>query len=713
MPMRCESMLQVGVDQTLEIKSYYDPYTNRTDPTTVRFSKFSGIRLGFVNDPSKMATLLVDGQQSRVFLASLDYNGIPNATDENWIGIDARYYWPFNYLNPSSYNITLKRCCIYSADYGVNVALPGWNNMQHNLEIDDCMISYSREYGVYASNSNLNLHNSVIDHTDHHSGVDIVGYSFYGGSPNKIEGCTIMYNNFSGLEVSNHRNNYNPALGMSNKLLVTGNWIEDNKRHGVHLNKSILTMTYNRINNNGWDQGVPVDDGYCGTWVDESILSYHANVAQHNSAYGLQADNGSYVQGNFIAYYSDSENSYGPISSNNILLEGRNCFLENDFNVGTSCNRDPNARYWENTKIYLGLRKATTETLPIQNIGHNNSFSSPTKFLLNTTTFGQMTAEQSSTIWAYRNYWTPGLDVGLYSNGKIYSDFNYYANYDVCRGYQTGPQGGVSSQVNYSDNAEMIQARIMLGLTDEAVTMSYNNVDDSMDSTELSIKMLAFRSAYVYNHNEDSRDTLRKYAFRPFNPGEAIDFITSTALIDLVTAEMLMDNVEGAILAIDSIVYRTVPEEVRIKYIAKRAEILVSDAGDLSQIAVIDSLLVLYPDNKNVINAKYLISQDTAYYKWLPKEKWAGNRNQGATRSEIATYPNPSTSHSKMQISSTEELKQVKIYDYLGRQIEETWFKIEQNKGNVSITHSLKPGTYFIMLTTAKSTKFARFVVSK
>jgi hypothetical protein len=208
------------------------------------------------------------------------------------------------------------------------------------------------------------------------------------------------------------------------------------------------------------------------------------------------------------------------------------------------------------------------------------------------------------------------------------------------------------------------------------------------------IYLRCLRSAYIYNADAAARDSLRKYAFKPYDPGVAVDFISNTAAVNLVMAEILLDNVEGAVRAMDSIIFRIVPDGMRVHYLAKKAEVLVNDAGDSSYIAIIDSLLVLYPMNNDVLTAKYMVSQDTTYAIWYAKR--GGDRAVGSEPStpEIVSYPTPASSIQTVRIGGLGEITNVILYDYLGRKVDKSHYSYSRAGDNMWFTYDLENGMY-------------------
>jgi hypothetical protein len=258
----------------------------------------------------------------------------------------------------------------------------------------------------------------------------------------------------------------------------------------------------------------------------------------------------------------------------------------------------------------------------------------------------------------------------------------------------------------------MILNRVVLGFGDSAVNLTYDNIDNSMDSVELGIRMLALRSAYVFNRNAVARDTLRKYAFKPFNPGVPVDFITNTAVVNLVMAEVLLDNVEGALQAIDSVLYRSVPNEMKVHYLAKKAEIYVHDVGDSSYIAVIDSLLYLDPTNNDLLTAKYMVSGDTAYTVWYEKRGADYTSAPSPETAEIHSYPTPAMSEQTVWMDNPGEVSNVLLYDYLGREIDKSRYEYSQAGESISFVYRLDSGVYLQVIVTDKGTRVNRIVVN-
>ncbi|MFZ1729858.1 MAG: T9SS type A sorting domain-containing protein [Bacteroidota bacterium] len=716
-PLACTASLLIGTGKTLQIHDYYDDYTSGYQNTVVRFESLTGIVVDFENDPNITTTLIITGHEinnlKTVVLASSDYAGSPNARDDPWNGIKANYMNTPGLSQPSSYYLYLKDCAIYNTITGIDAKLPDYNILEHHLELISCRIMYCITMGIRAWNSSLYVHNSAIYYAG--AGILYVGYTFNHSCPNRIDSSTIGYSEMHGISIVNHKSNidYYQTLGNPNRLELRGNHVQSNIKHGIAMFNSIAMLRENVLNANGKTNGIETPtEGYCGLWANQSQISFHRNQAIGNTAYGLQADNQSYVQGNYMNYSGAEEDSYGELQVSNPLLQGYNCFSWNDYNIGASNNYYP-INDWDVTKIFLGTPLASGDPLPLDYIGDWNSFSTPTKTLPQSSDLGQMTAEQGSLIMAFRNYWGESTAYQETTNGDVQTDLNLLGIDDACDQWATQPSGGNYSPITLSDEAQIILTRVLLGFTDSAASLAYNTIDNSLDSVEIGIKMLALRSAYIYDKDIAARDTLRKYAFKPYNPGIQLEFITYSALVDLITAEILLDNTEGAVLAIDSILYRTVPKEIKAKYLANKAEILINRVGDSSYIAILDSLLSVYPGENSILAAKYLTTFDSTYTGFFPKSATNGDKSIIPVSSEVIAYPSPAFTEQILQIDGLAEVKNVVLFDYLGRSIDRSRYSYNRLDDRISFEYRLDDGVYIMVIVAEGDTMVKKVVVSK
>jgi hypothetical protein len=140
---------------------------------------------------------------------------------------------------------------------------------------------------------------------------------------------------------------------------------------------------------------------------------------------------------------------------------------------------------------------------------------------------------------------------------------------------------------------------------------------------------------------------------------------------------------------------------MRVHYLAKKAEILVTGAGDSFYISVIDSLLVLYPTKNDVITAKYMISQDTTYTIWY--EKRCANRAVGSGPSTpiITSFPSPASTSQTVRIENLGEITDIILYDYLGRRIDKSRFSYTRADDNLWLSYNLESGLYILTVHTS------------
>jgi hypothetical protein len=505
-PLECNANLYIGSGKTLEIFDYDDDNNGSYKNTILRFghdafNHKTGIIVGFENDPDVTTTLNIQGHYDAnnnfetVILASSDYSGSPDESDAEWIGIKANGT-ANSYAHPSSYHLNIAYCAILNPYNGIEATLkPQSRDRQHYLKVKACRILYASFHGIITQNSALHLQGTAIERAL--IGIRYEGYTFNASYPNKIEDCYIYYSKLHGIQVFGHGKDFATSKE-PNRLEISGCHVHNNLKHGMFIYESIVSIMYNTINDNGKTNGAEtLPNGYDGAWVDGSTVVFHENQAQTNTAYGLQADNASFVQGNYLNYSSPSR-SYGILSAVNDLLYGNNCFHMNDYNVGTSNNSGADMCWEPVSIIVLGQPTSVSDPLPPIYIGGHNSFSTPNKLLPNSPDYGQMTAEQSSVIWAYKNYWgnTRGgssTSVQQSTNAHIHSDFTCISE-DVCDRFAPQPPSGGSTSIAYSDDAGMILTRVLLGFADSAAQRAYNKIDGSMDSVEIEIKMLALRT---------------------------------------------------------------------------------------------------------------------------------------------------------------------------------------------------------------------------
>jgi hypothetical protein len=323
-----------------------------------------------------------------------------------------------------------------------------------------------------------------------------------------------------------------------------------------------------------------------------------------------------------------------------------------------------------------------------------------------------MTAEQSSEIWAFGNLWKQSNNlIDLQTNGRVYSDFITQGMQDACD-LESPPIGsGISSTVTCSEQARMILTKVLLGMTDEAAASTYNSINCSADSSDINIWMLALRCAYVFDGDTIAADTLKKYAYNPCNPGASMDYLTQTAVVNLVNAEILMNNYEGAIRAIDSILYREAPEEVKRKFLAYRAEVMYSDAGDTSYASVIDSMLSIYPYDNDIKNAKYMISFDTMTVLSFNKRTKEEHRPITSNQQEISAYPSPARHTQTIEMYSDNTIVNIEIYDFFGRKVSSSFYRYSVNAGVVNLHFNLPTGHYYIRIYMKHGFKISRLIV--
>jgi hypothetical protein len=257
----------------------------------------------------------------------------------------------------------------------------------------------------------------------------------------------------------------------------------------------------------------------------------------------------------------------------------------------------------------------------------------------------------------------------------------------------------------------MILTKVLLGLTEEATSSTYNSIEASADSSDIDIWMLALRCAYVYDRDTISADTLRKYAFKPYNPGVSMDYVTQSALVNLINAEILVNNYEGAVRAIDSVLYREAPEEVKRKYLAYRAEIMYSDAGDTTYASVIDSLISLYPNDKDINTAKYMISYDTVMVQSFERISQEQYSSVIPEYCELSAYPSPARNTQTIEIHPVGTILNIDLYDFWGRELCNSVYRYSVNGGVVNMQFNLPSGYYYVKIDIDNGFRISRLVV--
>ncbi len=717
----CDAWLKIACGKKISIVDYFDEYTQEYESTIVRFATGKGIEVGFNNIPYLTTTLFIQGQGTAnpksVVLASKSYNGGVDTRYNLWYGIKA-YRASDKY---SSSDIYLYHCAVLNAVYGLKVERLEIDDQFHRLEIDGCIIRYCGNKCVETLNSNINLHHTDIDYSS--LGVWYDGYSFNNNHPNRIEHCNIQDIDQFGIVIDRHARGYDVSMGRANILAIEGNFLQDCKYHGISAHKSLAMIHWNHFSRLGWtgaSETYPA--GYCGVWSNGCEMSFHENLIELCTAYGLQADNCSSIKGNYHNYNTE-DGGYFSIGDSNPLIWGLNCFTENDFNVGTS-NNTSDSRF-RPTTIVLGQRPIIYDPLGLSYIGHGNTFRYPTRTAQGALKPYHMTAEQSSEIWAFRNYWLsltylPGdpdpEPINVTSNAQIHREDPLPDDVeDACGHFEIPPQNRnvYSSAQTYSDNAEMILTRTLLGLTDTAAMMAYNAIDNSMDSAEIRILMLALRAAYIFDYDVVARDTLRKYAFDPHDPGATVDYLTSTALAHLITAEILVDNWEGAIVAIDTVLARDVPPIVKAEYLAQKVAYYFKTTSDSSYLSTLDNLLTLYPDNKSILVEKFLITQDTSCLSQMAKAASPPNQSNAAPRPGVVSFPNPAQQYQTILAANAMDVRTVTLYDYLGRAVDASSYTYSLSDDGIHMTYNLPEGLYFMSIRFNDSILHTKVVVHR
>jgi hypothetical protein len=713
--LRCEQSLVIGSGKSIFIEDFLNPNTQTTESTILRFHDNKGLLLSFDNNANSFATLHVLGHRMgsdhSIIFAHASYDGTQTEHRSLWLGINAYRSQP----NQSSYNISLKHCMILNAKIGLYVENTPQNAGEYQLEIDSCRIRYADDKAVHTISSNINLTNSEID--DCMYGVIHDYYSYNHTNANRIHACRIEDIEFSGIQVRSHTNPYSVQYGRPEKLSIQGNFLQDCEYHGITIYESLSIIAGNHISASGGTKSNETPPaGYSGLLAVWSDISFHANLVETNTAYGLQADNNSLVRGNYLNF-NLGDGGYGGIDNYNLLLQGRNCFVENDFNVGASNNVNP-VPGWDNTKIILGQRASLNEPFGLEFVGHGNSFVNPTQDDNPLHLKYQMTAEQGSKIWAYRNFWSsddPSEPVSIESSAKIYRESTLPDVDDTCERFLSPQSGRIvsSSAQGYSDDAELILTRILLGLTDDAASMTYGSIDAGLDSAEIGIRTLALRTAYIYDYDSVARDTLRKYALWPHDPGETVNLLTSTALVDLITAEILVDNWEGAVLAIDTLLTRQTPALVKARFLAEKASYFFRSTADSIHISIIDSLLSVYPNENSILLTKYMISLDSTLLGLMSKSGSRYMDDRHVTSPRIVTFPNPAVGNQTILVSAPDQLRSVSLLDQLGRTVASaSWSYVLANHG-VQLSYSLPSGMYFLALGYPDNTVFCKILIAR
>ncbi|MBE0643916.1 MAG: T9SS type A sorting domain-containing protein [Bacteroidetes bacterium] len=186
----------------------------------------------------------------------------------------------------------------------------------------------------------------------------------------------------------------------------------------------------------------------------------------------------------------------------------------------------------------------------------------------------------------------------------------------------------------------------------------------------------------------------------------------STAVTNLVMAEVLLDNVEGAVQTMDSVIYREVPDRMRVHYLAKKAELLMKSTGDSSYIATIDSLLYLYPTDNAVLNSKYIVTGDASYTTWYSKRIGQDSRNVIPNTIAITAYPSPASAVQTITITNLKVISNVAIYDYLGRKVDKSRYDYSVAGDNIYFSYNISSGIYLLVITTPDHRYSNKFVIN-